>query len=103
MNRIEVKSNFAWETPRREGPGRYFLYLGRLSSEKGVATLLAAWRRSSSRLLLVGDGPMAERSGQTLRRTWSSGRRSHPRNVPDLIREARAVLLPRSASRHSLA
>ena len=78
-DRIEVKSNFAWENPKREGPGRYFLYLGRLSPEKGIATLLSAWRRSSARLLVVGDGPTAKRSKQTLPRTWSSGRRSHPR------------------------
>lgn len=93
-DRIEVKSNFAWEYPKREGPGRYFLYLGRLSAEKGVATLLAAWRRSSARLLVVGDGPAARalRGGAPtnveFRPTVS------PAEVPALIREARALLLP---------
>jgi glycosyltransferase involved in cell wall biosynthesis len=93
-DRIEVKSNFAWGSPRREGPGRYFLYLGRLSPEKGVATLLAAWRRSSARLLVVGDGPAAQalRGGAPanveFRPTVS------PAEVPALIREARALLLP---------
>jgi glycosyltransferase involved in cell wall biosynthesis len=93
-DRIEVKSNFAWESPMRGGPGRYFLYLGRLSPEKGVATLLAAWRRSSARLLVVGDGPEAQalRGGAPanveFRPTVS------PAEVPALIREARALLLP---------
>jgi glycosyltransferase involved in cell wall biosynthesis len=93
-DRIEVKSNFAWGSPRRGGPGRYFLYLGRLSPEKGVATLLAAWRRSSARLLVVGDGPAAQalRGGAPanveFRPTVS------PAEVPALIREARALLLP---------
>ena len=41
---IKVKPNFSWPLPRREGPGEYFLYLGRLSPEKGVPTLLEAWR-----------------------------------------------------------
>jgi glycosyltransferase involved in cell wall biosynthesis len=93
-DRIEVKSNFAWKSPRREGPGRYFLYLGRLSSEKGIATLLSAWRRSSARLLVVGDGPTAGAlkadapSNVEFRPTVSPG------EVPALIREARALLLP---------
>jgi glycosyltransferase involved in cell wall biosynthesis len=93
-DRIEVKSNFAWESPRRGGPGRYFLYLGRLSSGKGVATLLAAWRRSSAHLLVVGDGPAAQSltggapANVEFRPTVS------PAEVPALIREARALLVP---------
>jgi glycosyltransferase involved in cell wall biosynthesis len=93
-DRIEVKSNFAWESPRRDGPGRYFLYLGRLSSGKGVATLLAAWRRSSAHLLVVGDGPAAQSltggapANVEFRPTVS------PADVPALIREARALLVP---------
>jgi glycosyltransferase involved in cell wall biosynthesis len=93
-DRIEVKSNFAWENPKREGPGQYFLYLGRLSAEKGVATLLAAWRRSSVRFLVVGDGPATQslRGGAPpnveFRPTVSAA------EVPALIREARALLLP---------
>jgi glycosyltransferase involved in cell wall biosynthesis len=93
-DRIEVKSNFAWTSPRREGPGRYFLYLGRLSPEKGIATLLSAWRRSSARLLVVGDGPTAPAlkadapPNVEFRPTISAA------EVPALIREARALLLP---------
>jgi len=42
-------------------PGNYFLYLGRLSSEKGITTLFNAFMKIKStnvRLLIVGDGPM---------------------------------------------
>jgi glycosyltransferase involved in cell wall biosynthesis len=93
-DRIEVKSNFAWENPRRDGPGRHFLYLGRLSPEKGVATLLAAWKRSSARLLVVGDGPTAQalRGGAPTNVEFRPT--VAPAEVPALIREARAVLLP---------
>jgi glycosyltransferase involved in cell wall biosynthesis len=93
-DRIEVKSNFAWETPKRDGPGRYFLYLGRLSPEKGVATLLAAWRRSSARLLVVGDGPTATALKQGAPPNVEFRPTVSPAEVPALIREARALLLP---------
>jgi glycosyltransferase involved in cell wall biosynthesis len=44
-----------------EGAGGYALFVGRLSPEKGVATLLAAWEQVGERLPLrvVGDGPLA--------------------------------------------
>jgi glycosyltransferase involved in cell wall biosynthesis len=93
-DRIEVKSNFAWDSPRREGPGRYFLYLGRLSSEKGIATLLSAWRRTSARLLVVGDGPTAEALNAGAPPNVEFRPPVSPAEVPALIREARALLLP---------
>jgi glycosyltransferase involved in cell wall biosynthesis len=93
-DRIEVKSNFAWQSPRREGQGRYFLYLGRLSPEKGATTLLAAWKRSSARFLIVGDGPAAQalRGGAPTNVEFRPT--VAPAEVPALIREARALLLP---------
>ncbi len=59
--RVRVKANFAWASSRRRGPGDYFLYMGRLSPEKGVPTLLDAWGTLSAQLLVVGDGPEAAR------------------------------------------
>ena len=43
------------------GEGGYALYVGRLSAEKGVGTLLAAWRCDPRLppLRVAGDGPMA--------------------------------------------
>ncbi len=51
-------------------PGPVVLYLGRLSREKGLPRLLAAWARvhaarPDARLLLVGDGPLAGELGAT--------------------------------------
>jgi glycosyltransferase involved in cell wall biosynthesis len=60
--KIIVKPNFVAPDP---GPGDarpgYFLYVGRLSSEKGVTTLLHAWRSLGCRsvLKIAGDGPSA--------------------------------------------
>jgi glycosyltransferase involved in cell wall biosynthesis len=93
-DRIEVKSNFAWENPKREGPGRYFLYLGRLSPEKGIGTLVSAWRRSAARLLVVGDGPAAQALREGAPANVEFRPTASPAEVPALIREARALLLP---------
>ncbi|NIY91789.1 glycosyltransferase family 4 protein [Vibrio diazotrophicus] len=61
-NRIEVVVNGIDEHVERNGvkDGRYFLYLGRLSVEKGVATLAEAYQRSKQEMPLkvVGDGPL---------------------------------------------
>jgi glycosyltransferase involved in cell wall biosynthesis len=93
-DRIEVKSNFAWENPKREGPGRYFLYLGRLSPEKGIATLLSAWSPSSMPLLVVGDGPAAQGLREDAPSNVEFRSTVSPAEVPALIREARALMLP---------
>lgn len=59
--RIYVKPNFVGPDPgERPCPGDYALFVGRLSPEKGLATLLEAWQRlpCSVPLVIAGDGPM---------------------------------------------
>ncbi|MBT0666185.1 glycosyltransferase family 4 protein [Geobacter pelophilus] len=43
-----------------DGVGDYLLYMGRLSAEKGIGTLLRAYRQSGCTmpLMIVGDGPL---------------------------------------------
>lgn len=93
-DRILVKPNFVPETARRQGPGEYFLYLGRLSAEKGVATLLEAHRPEHGRLLVVGDGPERERlearAGANVEFVGSVA----AGDVAPLIADARALLMP---------
>jgi glycosyltransferase involved in cell wall biosynthesis len=45
------------------GGGGYALFVGRLSVEKGIETLLAAWERLERKvpLKIVGDGPLANK------------------------------------------
>jgi glycosyltransferase involved in cell wall biosynthesis len=62
--RIIVKSNFVYPDPGPgDGKGGYALFVGRLTPEKGVETLLAAWDRVKSPRILkfVGEGPLAAR------------------------------------------
>jgi glycosyltransferase involved in cell wall biosynthesis len=59
--KIIVKPNFVYPDPGPgEGGGGYALFVGRLSPEKGVGTLLAAWERLDRQISLkiVGDGPL---------------------------------------------
>jgi glycosyltransferase involved in cell wall biosynthesis len=59
--KISVKPNFVDTDPgERSCPGEYALFLGRLSSEKGLRTLLEAWERLpyAVPLVIAGDGPL---------------------------------------------
>lgn len=63
-NKIVVKPNFVHPDPGiGEGKGGYALYVGRLSGEKGLDTLLQAWEHLDNQLPLkiVGEGPLADR------------------------------------------
>ncbi len=58
--KIVVKPNFVHPDPgARVSDGDYALFVGRLSPEKRVSTLLAAWERLHRRipLLIIGGGP----------------------------------------------
>jgi len=60
--KVVVKPNFLSPDPGKgKGGGGYALFVGRLSPEKGIRTLLEAWRRMAKRvpLKIVGDGPLA--------------------------------------------
>lgn len=60
--KIFVKPNFVYPDPDpelRKGDGEYALFVGRLSPEKGVKTILAAWKRLRVpvRMVIIGGGP----------------------------------------------
>lgn len=71
-DRIMIKPNFVDPDPGMgDHTGRYALFVGRLSPEKGVHVLLEAWRRMAGRvpLRIVGNGPLesevARRAAET--------------------------------------
>ncbi|MFC1772730.1 glycosyltransferase family 4 protein [Pseudomonadota bacterium] len=59
-NRIVVKPNFLPSPPPfGRGQGGYVVYVGRLSEEKGLKTLLKAWHHVNNLpLKILGDGPL---------------------------------------------
>jgi glycosyltransferase involved in cell wall biosynthesis len=92
--RVWVKPNFVWATEQRSGPGRGFLYLGRLSPEKGLDRLLGVWGRVPAHLTVVGDGPeRAALEAAAPANVTFLGSVPHEQ-VPGLLREARALVLP---------
>lgn len=68
-NRIVVKPNFVhdhFEDRQRNrhahSNASYYLFIGRISEEKGVRTLVSAWqqiaKKNGPKLVLLGDGPL---------------------------------------------
>ncbi len=92
--RILVKPNFSWPIQLRAGAGDRFLYLGRLSPEKGVSTLLAAWKPSFGRLVVAGDGPRSAELRRTAPDNVEFIGPVDERQVPSLLAHARALVLP---------
>jgi len=104
-DRIFVKPNSIEDPGRPTAPSlsRTLLFAGRLSSEKGVNTLLSAWAQGGlgryGRLLLAGDGserPALERTAASLGVSSSVEFAGHrrPAEVLELIRNSRAVVVP---------
>jgi glycosyltransferase involved in cell wall biosynthesis len=62
--KIAVKPNFVDPDPGTgNGRGGYALFVGRLTQEKGVETLLQAWRNLAKvPLKLIGDGPLLDKA-----------------------------------------
>lgn len=97
--KIVVKPNFIRVNPDAgDGSGGYAVFVGRLSHEKGVETILEAWSRLHVDLPLkiVGDGPLAERVREAAQRdpriSWLGHRSSD--QVMEIVGRGSFVLLP---------
>jgi glycosyltransferase involved in cell wall biosynthesis len=91
--RISLKPNFVNAARQREGPGDYFLFLGRLSGEKGLATLVEVARRTPVRVVVAGDGPdrdLFRNAPSTLEYRGNLG----GDELAPLLAGARALLVP---------
>ena len=99
--KIVVKPNFVAPDP---GPGNcdgeYALFIGRLSREKGLQTLVQAWMRLQNRvpLQIIGDGPERQALEQRVKTGGSCaitfrGRCSHEETLRS-VKRAKFVVLP---------
>jgi glycosyltransferase involved in cell wall biosynthesis len=99
--RVVVKPNFVQPPSRvRKGPGAQYVFLGRLTPEKGADVLVSAWSADLGRLLVAGDGPerrgleqQARAHGGTVRFLGSLS----PQECGELLRSARALVVPSRA------
>jgi glycosyltransferase involved in cell wall biosynthesis len=92
--RITVKPHFAWPGPRRRGPGDYYLFVGRLSPEKGVDIMLEASREVPGRVLVVGAGPEADAARRAAPPQAEFTGEVAAAEIPSILAGARAVLVP---------
>jgi glycosyltransferase involved in cell wall biosynthesis len=98
-DKVAVKPNFIDPDPGAgDGTGDFALFVGRLSPEKGIETLLSAWERIGSTLPLkiAGDGPLDDRVRQASNDNTAIehlGALPH-REILDLMGRARSVIVP---------
>ena len=98
-NRLLVQSNFAPDPPgTADEGGEGFVFVGRLSEEKGLRTLLDAWLGlgGDGRLTVAGDGPLrpvleeAIRMGESISALGRISREA----ASQLMRRSAAVIVP---------
>jgi glycosyltransferase involved in cell wall biosynthesis len=100
IDRIVVKPNFVTPDPGfGHGAGGYAIFVGRLSPEKGIETMLKAWAHIGKRLPLriVGDGPQAELVKAVAEKskgavTWLGHKNKF--EVYELIGDAKCLVFP---------
>ncbi len=96
---IHVKTNYIHPDPGPGvGNGDFVLFVGRLSQEKGIDTLIDAWHRHQIQvpLRIVGEGPLRSRVEQFASEN-SQVRylgEKEPAEVLDLMGQAKALLIP---------
>jgi glycosyltransferase involved in cell wall biosynthesis len=98
-DKLVVKPNFVDPDPGAgTGAGDYAVFVGRLSPEKGIETLLRAWRVVGAQLrsLIVGDGPLASTVAAATHDlpsvTWL-GRRP-PSQILSILQDAKVLVSP---------
>lgn len=77
----------------KASPGKDFLYVGRLSTEKGIAHFCEGARRAGVTPLIAGDGPL----GDELRAKYPEAKFlgwQSPEQVRALMRSSRALVFP---------
>ena len=90
---VHVRPNFVSAATIRTTPGEYFLYLGRLSPEKGLQELLEGWP-VGVRLVVVGDGPERARLERSAPTGVEFRGALDPSDALPFLADARALVMP---------
>ena len=100
-DKIEVKPNFLRSDPGgRTAPGSYVVFVGRSSPEKGLPTLIKAWRwlDKGIPLRIVGDSPYQAEMQEQAAQLQSAdirflGRQPHEQTIT-AIKQSRFLVFP---------
>lgn len=97
-DKIVVKPNFTEDWRPGDGAANTFVFVGRLSPEKGVDVLLKAWAAAESpyELRIIGSGPeelSLKAQAQTLKNVTFLGHQA-PTRVREEMGRALAVIVP---------
>ncbi len=95
--KIAIKSNFVVSDnidDITEINCSYALYVGRLSKEKGIKTLLHAWTELSMPLHIVGDGPLLKKVRSVESDKIICFGRMSSQDVGDQMAKARFLVMP---------
>jgi glycosyltransferase involved in cell wall biosynthesis len=98
-DRLFVKPNFVHSAAQPgQGDGGFALFIGRLSEEKGIRSLLVAWKRVGMALPLkiAGDGPLraeVQAATQCMKNVELLGHVSKDR-VAEMLRCAHVLIIP---------
>lgn len=98
---IHIPNFLERKTPvinRRNDYGRYFLYFGRLSEEKGILTLVKAMKGIEADLYIVGSGPLKKNietyiSANSIKNVQILGFKSGQELI-DIVGNTKAVVIP---------
>lgn len=92
--KIKIKPNFVIKTNQEQHDREdYFLYIGRLSKEKGISTLLEAFKNlPNKKLLVAGDGP--EKSILMGHENINCIGHVGKEHIIELLLKAKAIIIP---------
>ena len=97
-DKLVVKPNFAPDVKSKcqNSQGKYFLFVGRLTQEKGIETLLNAFSKSDTILKVVGSGPLESKVLDAIKNNKNiefTGQQ--PANkIAELFENAEALIFP---------
>lgn len=96
-HKFVIKPNFVFQIATKQSTRNgYYLYVGRLSREKGIPVLLEAFKGSDRKLIIVGEGPMAREVDEAVKENANITYQGQlgREEVSSLIGSCKALLFP---------
>lgn len=93
---FSVKPNFVEIAVEKRTPTEHYLFVGRLSLEKGIKELVNAFIKTDKNLVIIGDGPLykeIEAIASNYKNITLKGQQSKEKIISELAK-AKAILVP---------